>query len=59
MSIYGLTYRAGPAIGALLMGMFSTWFGLQVPVAAGAIICLISLLFILPHHKRIAQAMED
>ena len=59
MSIYGLTYRAGPAIGALLMGIFSTWVGLQAPVATGAIICLISLLFILPHHKRIAQAMED
>ena len=59
MSIYGLTYRAGPAIGALLMGMASTWAGLQVPVAAGATICLISLIFVLPHYKRLAVELEE
>ena len=58
MSLYGLTYRAGPAIGALLMGSVSTWIGLQIPVAGGAIICLISIAVILPHRKRLASELE-
>ena len=58
MSLYSLTYRAGPAIGALLMGSLSTWIGLQIPVAGGALICLISIAIILPHQKRIASELE-
>ena len=40
MSLYALSYRAGPAFGALLMGTASTYFGLQLPVIAGAVIFL-------------------
>jgi len=58
MSLYSLTYRAGPAMGALLMGGISTWTGLQVPVAGGAIICLIALAIIAPHRKRLASELE-
>ena len=58
MSLYSLTYRAGPAMGALLMGGISTWTGLQVPVGGGAIICLIALAIIAPHRKRLASELE-
>ena len=39
MSLYSLTFRGGPAIGALVFGGLSTSFGLQAPVMAGAVIC--------------------
>ncbi len=58
MSLFGLTYRAGPAVGALLMGAASTYVGLQIPVAGGAVICLIAVLFMLPKRKRLAEDME-
>jgi predicted MFS family arabinose efflux permease len=41
LSLYGLSFRAGPAAGALIMGGASEIFGLQAPVVAGALICLI------------------
>jgi predicted MFS family arabinose efflux permease len=40
-SIYSLTFRGGPAIGALAFGGLSTHFGLQAPVMAGAVICCV------------------
>ncbi|MBT3991137.1 MAG: MFS transporter [Rhodospirillaceae bacterium] len=58
MSIFGLTYRAGPALGALIMGAASTYVGLQIPVAGGAVICLIAVLLMLPKRKRLAAEME-
>jgi predicted MFS family arabinose efflux permease len=41
MSLYGVIFRGGPAVGALLMGIASEHFGLQAPVAIGAGICLV------------------
>lgn len=58
MSIFGLTYRAGPALGALIMGSASTYVGLQLPVAGGAVICLIAILVMWPKRKRLAAGME-
>lgn len=40
MSLYGVIFRGGPAVGALLMGILSDHLGLQIPVAIGAGICL-------------------
>jgi MFS family permease len=39
LGVYGLLSRGGPGVGALLAGAVSAHFGLQVPVAAGALIC--------------------
>jgi MFS family permease len=36
MSIYGVIFRSGPAIGALIMGALADRMGLQMPVVAGA-----------------------
>lgn len=41
MSLYGLVFRSGPAIGALLMGVASEWFGLQWPIAVSAALALV------------------
>ena len=59
MGLYSLTYRAGPAIGAFLVGAVSIWTGLQIPVAVGAVICLFSPMIIPLHQKRLALEMED
>ena len=40
MSLYGVIFRGGPAIGALIMGIASDHLGIQAPVAIGAGICL-------------------
>lgn len=45
MSLYGVIFRGGPAIGALLMGVASEHLGLQAPVAIGAGICLLVALW--------------
>ncbi len=58
MSLYALTYRAGPAVGALIMGAASGYFGLQLPVAVGAVICLVALLILAPRRHRLAAAFE-
>src|SRR3546814_1217861 len=40
LSIYGLSFRAGPALGAILMGAASEFVGLRIPVAVGAVLCI-------------------
>ncbi len=59
LSIYGLSFRAGPALGALMMGTASEWFGLQIPVAVGAVVCIIAWLWLLRRQGRIAAAMGE
>ena len=41
MSLYGVIFRGGPAVGALLIGVLAEHLGLQVPVAIGGGICLL------------------
>ena len=38
MALYGMIFRAGPALGAVLMGSLSERFGLRLPLAVGAIV---------------------
>ena len=42
LSLFGLIFRGGPALGALAMGAASEVLGLQVPLAAGALLGLIA-----------------
>src|SRR2546421_11552568 len=37
MALYGMIFRAGPAVGAVLMGALSERFGLRLPLAIGAL----------------------
>lgn len=41
LSLYGLSFRAGPAAGALMMGAASELWGLQIPVIAGACLSVV------------------
>jgi MFS family permease len=59
LSLYGLSFRAGPALGALLMGTASEWLGLRIPVAVGAVICLIGWALIARRQRSIATAMGE
>jgi len=59
LSIYGLSFRAGPALGALGMGAASEWFGLQLPVAVGAAVCIAAWLWLVRRQGRIAAAMGE
>lgn len=59
LSIYGLSFRAGPALGALLMGAASEWFGLQIPVAVGALVCICAWAWVLRRQRAIAEAMGE
>ena len=38
MALYGMIFRAGPALGAVLMGSLSERFGLRLPLAIGALV---------------------
>jgi predicted MFS family arabinose efflux permease len=58
MSLFGLTYRAGPAVGALIIGGASNYIGLQIAVAVGACISLIAVLVMLPKRKMLVSEME-
>ena len=59
MSIYALSYRAGPALGALIMGSASTYFGLQVPVIAGGLIFTAILLVFAPRRRQLSEAFDN
>jgi len=59
LSLFGLIFRGGPAVGALLMGAASEFVGLQVPVAAGTIIGLIASILIWRHRDAIATNLGD
>jgi predicted MFS family arabinose efflux permease len=41
LGLYGIIFRGGPALGALVMGVISEWWGLHWPVAGGALIALL------------------
>jgi MFS family permease len=38
MALYGMIFRAGPSVGAVLMGSLSQRLGLRVPLAIGAVV---------------------
>jgi len=41
MGLYGMIFRGGPALNALLIGVFSGGYGLRLPLAGGAMICVL------------------
>ncbi len=50
--------RAAPAIGAMAMGWLSTVYGLQAPVAGGAMLCLVVWALAMPRRRRLAAGLE-
>jgi MFS family permease len=58
MSLYGLIFRAGPALGALAIGIVSEETGLRWPVAAGTLLTLAACLLAWSRRERMAAALE-
>lgn len=58
LSLYGLSVRAGPALGALVMGLFADRVGLRAPVAAGALLTGVVCYGIWRRRAAVAAALE-
>lgn len=58
MALYGMIFRAGPALGAVAMGTASAHFGLRLPLAAGAVLSIGFLALTLTRRRAIAVALE-
>lgn len=58
MSIYSLTFRSGPALGAMLMGGLSTLVGFQLPFQVGALLTLIGLVWFARRRRALAIILE-
>jgi predicted MFS family arabinose efflux permease len=59
MALYGMIFRAGPALGAVMIGMASEHLGLRLPLAIGALVSCGFWLLTRLHHKEIAAALEE
>jgi predicted MFS family arabinose efflux permease len=58
LSLYGLIFRGGPALGALAMGAATESFGFRYPVAVGALIAGAASLWFLYRQDRFARELE-
>ena len=59
MSLYALTWRGAPALGAFVLGWGSTYLGLQVPVAIAAVLCLLVAAWLYRSRQTIAEGLEQ
>jgi len=59
MAFYGMVFRAGPALGALIAGWLATRFGFRLPVAAGAVVCVLSWVWARLRQEQMRHALED
>ncbi len=59
LSLYGLIFRGGPALGALVMGTASEFIGLRWPLAIGAALVLLTLLWSWGRRHTVAAALES
>jgi predicted MFS family arabinose efflux permease len=58
MAVYGMIFRAGPAVGAVLMGTLSEYLGLRLALALGAIVSGSFWLATRFRHKCMAAGLE-
>src|SRR5205085_7816823 len=58
MALYGMIFRAGPAVGAVMMGSLSERFGLRLPLAIGALVSCGFWIWARMKQKRIAATLE-
>jgi predicted MFS family arabinose efflux permease len=59
MALYGMIFRAGPALGAVVMGTASEHFGLRLPLAVGATVSCACWALTLHRRKAIIASLED
>jgi MFS family permease len=58
MSLYSYNYRTMPALGALAMGTAANVIGFQIPVAAGGILLLLSMIWVYRRHEAMRSSLE-
>src|SRR5438270_718277 len=58
MALYGMIFRAGPAVGAVMMGSLSERFGLRLPLAIGALVSCGVWVWTRFRQRRIAETLE-
>ena len=58
MALYGMIFRGGPALGAVLTGTASSHFGLRLPIAAGALLCATYWLWARLRQPAVARELE-
>ena len=58
LSLFGLVFRSGPAIGALLMGLASELVGLRWPLAIGSVIGTITFMLVWRRRGKISSALR-
>ena len=59
MSIFGIIFRTGPGMGALLMGWIADATGLAWPVGIGASLGLVAYIIANTRRERLQAALED
>ena len=59
MSLYGMIYRGGPALGALAMGSIAELVGFQASLSLGGFICLSVFIWIFRHRNKMISALEN
>jgi MFS family permease len=59
LSLFGLVFRSGPAIGALAMGLASELIGLRWPLVIGALIGAATFAHVWQRRSRIAEALRS
>jgi predicted MFS family arabinose efflux permease len=59
LSLFGLIFRGGPALGALAMGAASEVVGLQAPLAAGALVGVAACGLLWRQRQAIARALAS
>ncbi len=58
LSLFGLVFRSGPAIGALIMGLASELLGLRWPLVIGALLGALAWAVVWQRRKVIAEALR-
>ncbi|MDH3662033.1 MAG: MFS transporter [Alphaproteobacteria bacterium] len=59
LSLFGLVFRSGPAIGALLMGLASDVVGLRWPLALGSLIGACAFAYVWRRRGKISNALKS
>jgi len=58
LSLYGVIFRGGPAVGSLVMGALSGPFGLRWPLAVGGLLCLVATALLWRRRRRMSVLLE-
>ena len=58
VSLYGAISRGGPSLGSLIMGWIADYTGLRLPIAGGAVICILIWLYFYQKRGSLIEALE-